>query len=158
MNAHAVIAVPPPTLMVVIPAFKVCGFILDVIARIGPEVAHIVVVDDACPDGSGRKVAAGCGDPRVEVIFHPQNLGVGGAVVSGYRRAVELGVDIVIKVDGDGQMAPELIPALVSPIVAGEGDYAKGNRFFNPEDLRAMPGVRLFGNAALSFLTKLSSG
>jgi dolichol-phosphate mannosyltransferase len=147
-----------PTLLVVIPAFKVADFVLEVVDRIGPEVSHILVVDDACPDGSGRKVENECHDSRVEVIFHPRNLGVGGAVVSGYRRAVELGADIVIKVDGDGQMAPELIPALIAPIVAREADYAKGNRFFNPEDLRTMPAVRLFGNAALSFLTKLSSG
>jgi glycosyltransferase involved in cell wall biosynthesis len=85
-------------------------------------------------------------------------MGVGGAVIAGYRRAIEDGLDVVVKVDGDGQMAPELIPALVTPILLGEADYTKGNRFFNPEDLQSMPLVRLLGNACLSFMTKMSSG
>lgn len=143
---------------VIIPAYRVSDHILDVIGRIGEEVARIIVVDDACPEGSGKLVEKNCRDPRVEVIFHPENRGVGGAVVTGYRRAVELGLTIAVKVDGDGQMAPELIPTLVMPILIGEADYAKGNRFFNPEDVLAMPAIRLIGNAGLSFMTKLSSG
>ena len=147
-----------PVIAVVIPAYMVRNHILDVLSRIGPEVAKIIVIDDACPDRSGALVTEAVSDPRVHVHVHPVNLGVGGAVITGYRMAMAAGADIVVKVDGDGQMPPEFIPALVAPIVTGEADYTKGNRFFNPEDVRGMPPIRLFGNAALSLLTKGSTG
>jgi glycosyltransferase involved in cell wall biosynthesis len=132
--------------------------ILGVIAAIGPEVGRIYVVDDRCPDHSGDFVRANCNDPRVVVIHHEQNQGVGGAVMSGYRAAIDDGATVIVKVDGDGQMDAALIPAFVAPILAGEADYTKGNRFFNLERIGSMPPMRLFGNAMLSFLTKLSSG
>jgi glycosyltransferase involved in cell wall biosynthesis len=143
---------------VVIPSYKVTRHILGVIAGIGPEVGRIYVVDDRCPDHSGDFVRANCNDPRVFVIEHEQNQGVGGAVMSGYRAAIDDGASIIVKVDGDGQMDAALIPAFVAPILAGEADYTKGNRFFNLERIGSMPPMRLFGNAMLSFLTKLSSG
>lgn len=147
-----------PVLAVVIPAYRVREKILPLLARIGSEVAQIFVVDDACPEGSGAEVVSTCRDRRVVVLVHDQNQGVGGAVMTGYRRAIEAGADVVIKLDGDGQMDPALIPQFVAPIVEGRADYTKGNRFYNIEDLRAMPRVRLVGNAVLSFMTKLSSG
>jgi glycosyltransferase involved in cell wall biosynthesis len=143
---------------VVIPSYKVTRHILGVIAGIGPEVGRIYVVDDRCPDHSGDFVRANCSDPRVVVIEHEQNQGVGGAVMSGYRAAIDDGATVIVKVDGDGQMDAALIPAFVAPILAGEADYTKGNRFFNLERIGSMPPMRLFGNAMLSFLTKLSSG
>jgi glycosyltransferase involved in cell wall biosynthesis len=143
---------------VVIPSYKVTRHILGVIAGIGPEVARIYVVDDKCPDGSGAFVRANCQDPRVTVIEHEQNQGVGGAVMSGYRAAIADGAAVIVKIDGDGQMDASLIPDFVAPILAGEADYTKGNRFFNLERIGSMPPMRLFGNAVLSFLTKLSSG
>ncbi|TBO34535.1 glycosyltransferase family 2 protein [Aquabacterium lacunae] len=143
---------------VVIPSYKVKSHILGVIGRIGPEVSKIYVSDDCCPEGSGRFVQENCRDPRVIVIFGQVNLGVGGAVMAGYRAAISDGVDIVVKVDGDGQMDPSLIPAFIAPILSGEADYTKGNRFFDLEKIRQMPAVRLFGNAVLSFMTKFSSG
>lgn len=143
---------------VVIPSFRVTAHILDVIAGIGPEVAHIYVVDDCCPDRSGSFVEEHCLDPRVRVIFREQNGGVGAATITGYQVSVKDRCDVVVKLDGDGQMDPRLIPRFVQPILAGRADYTKGNRFFNVHDVRAMPAVRLFGNAALSFITKLSSG
>ena len=143
---------------VVIPSYRVTAHILDVIRRIGDEVSYIIVVDDCCPDGSGDLVEKTCTDPRVSVVRHAQNKGVGGAVVTGYRTALDLGAQIVVKVDGDGQMAPELIPHIIRPIVERTADYSKGNRFHSLYDVRSMPGKRLFGNAALSFMTKLSSG
>lgn len=148
----------PPRLAVVVPAYRVRGHILDVIPKIGPEVSAIYVVDDCCPDGSGKLVEASCTDPRVAVLYHDTNQGVGGAMVTGYRRALQDGADIVIKLDGDGQMDPGQIPFLVQPIVAGLADYTKGNRFFELDHLTGMPVMRLIGNAGLSFLTKLSSG
>ena len=143
---------------VAIPSYKVRAHVLDVIARIPPQVARIYVVDDQCPQGSGAMVEAECTDPRVRVIFHAENQGVGGAVTTGYRAALEEGMDIVVKVDGDGQMDPALIPHFTRPIERGRADYTKGNRFYRPESLKGMPPIRLFGNAALSFINKLSTG
>lgn len=143
---------------VVIPCFKVRKHILGVIADIDACVSRIYVVDDCCPEASGRQVEEHCLDQRVRVIFNPVNLGVGGAVMAGYKAAVADGMGIIVKVDGDGQMDPALIPAFVAPIQSGEADYTKGNRFFNLEEINRMPRLRIFGNATLSLLTKLSSG
>ncbi|MDD5175815.1 MAG: glycosyltransferase family 2 protein [Sterolibacterium sp.] len=143
---------------VVIPCYKVRNYILGVISRIGPEVSRIYVVDDCCPDSSGACVEENCKDPRVLVLRNPENQGVGGAVMTGYQAAIDDGMEIIVKVDGDGQMDPRLIPDFVAPIAAGEADYTKGNRFFDLEEIHAMPRGRLIGNAALSFMTKLSSG
>jgi glycosyltransferase involved in cell wall biosynthesis len=143
---------------VVIPSYKVRAHVLAVIDAIGPEVARIYVVDDKCPEGSGDYVEAHSTDPRVRVIRHAENQGVGGAVMTGYAAAIADDMDVIVKIDGDGQMDPRLISGFVAPILAGEADYTKGNRFFDLEKVRTMPAVRLFGNAVLSFLTKLSSG
>jgi dolichol-phosphate mannosyltransferase len=149
---------PRDHIAVVIPCYRVTRQILGVIAGIGPEVARIYVVDDKCPDNSGALVRAEGTDPRVVVLDHDHNQGVGGAVITGYRAAIADGARVIVKLDGDGQMDGSLIPRFVAPILAGEADYAKGNRFFNLEQIRAMPRVRLFGNAVLSLLTKVSSG
>jgi dolichol-phosphate mannosyltransferase len=147
-----------PVLAVVIPCFRVRQHVLSVIRDVGDEVAQIYCVDDACPDHSGTFILEHCSDPRVRVLFNPTNLGVGGAMITGYRAALESGADVVVKVDGDGQMDPRLIPSFVWPILSGEADYTKGNRFYNLADAKPMPPVRLIGNAILSFLTKISSG
>ena len=146
------------TIAVVVPSYKVTAHILAVLAKIGPEVDRIYVVDDACPEGSGRLVQSSLADARVAVIFCDTNLGVGGAVMTGYRAALADGCDCIVKIDGDGQMDPQLLPQFVAPILDGRADYTKGNRFFNLEDVQAMPFVRLAGNAALSFMCKASSG
>ena len=143
---------------VTIPSYKVRAQVLDVIARIPLQVQRIYVVDDKCPQQSGLFVQQQCTDSRVRVIFHEENQGVGGAVRTGYRAALEEGMDIVVKVDGDGQMDPALIPHFTRPIERGRADYTKGNRFYRPESLKGMPPIRLFGNAALSFINKLSTG
>lgn len=143
---------------VVIPSYKVRTHILAVIGLIGPEVSRIFVVDDQCPEASGRYVEEHCTDARVVVVFNEENLGVGGAVMVGYRAAIRDGMDIIVKIDGDGQMDPRFIPDFVAPIAAGEADYTKGNRFYDLEEIGSMPKSRLIGNAGLSFLTKLSSG
>jgi glycosyltransferase involved in cell wall biosynthesis len=150
--------VPIAKICVVIPAYKVKSHILQVVGGIGDEVSRIYVVDDCCPDGSGEFVRENCPDGRVVVIRNEANLGVGGAVMAGYRAAITDGMEVIVKVDGDGQMDPALIPDFIWPILAGEADYTKGNRFFDLEKISTMPGVRLFGNAVLSFMTKLSSG
>ena len=143
---------------VAIPCYKVKNHVLEVIRAVPRSVSVIYAVDDACPEGSGRFIEEHCTDPRVRVLYNPENQGVGGAIMTGYRQALADGVDIVVKIDGDGQMNPRLLPLFVFPIVQGRADYTKGNRFFRPESVKGMPAVRLFGNAALSFLTKLSCG
>lgn len=143
---------------VVIPCYRVRDKILGVLAAMPPAVTQIHVVDDACPEHSGDLVAQSCADARVTVHRHDANTGVGGAMVTGYRAALAAGADVVVKVDGDGQMNPAFIPTLTRGLVAGQADYAKGNRFYDLEMLRSMPGLRLFGNAVLSLVNKLASG
>lgn len=143
---------------VVIPAYRVKKHILSVIGQIGAEVDRIYVIDDKCPEETGKFVQEQATDPRVSVHFNELNLGVGGAVMAGYRCALADGIDIVIKIDGDEQMDPALVPRVIQPIIEGRADYTKGNRFFNLAQIRKMPALRLFGNAVLSFLNKLSSG
>lgn len=143
---------------VVIPCFNVSRHILQLLTTIGPEVSRIYVVDDDCPEDSGGLVARECRDPRVIVLKNPENLGVGGAVMAGYRHAIADGMDIIVKLDGDGQMDARDLASLVAPIVAGDADYTKGNRFFDLSHIYRMPTARIIGNAALSFMTKISSG
>ena len=144
---------------VVIPCFGVSQTIVSVINSIPDFVSRIVVVDDACPEGSGALVEREVSDPRVVVLKHASNQGVGGAVITGYRYLLENSdVDVIVKLDGDGQMDPTRIRALVSPIEFGEADYSKGNRFDSLEDLEQMPRIRIFGNAVLSIFSKFSSG
>jgi glycosyltransferase involved in cell wall biosynthesis len=143
---------------VVIPAYRAAGSILAVLTAIGPEIDLIVVVDDACPEGTGVAVTSRCNDPRVVTLVHDTNQGVGGAFLTGMRYAISRGADIIVKVDADGQMNPAQVPALIHPISSGQADYVKGDRFFFLTDAASMPPVRRFGNLALSFLAKLSSG
>lgn len=157
-----IIKLEEPDLMariaVVVPSYRVKQYLKKLIANIPAMVWRIYVVDDACPDSSGKFVEDNIVDERVHVICHEQNQGVGGAVMTGYQAAILDGADIIVKVDGDGQMDPHLIPYFIEPILSGEADYTKGNRFYDLEEIRRMPAIRLFGNAALSLMTKLSSG
>lgn len=143
---------------VVIPCYRVGDAVFRVIKGIGPEVHRIYVIDDCCPEKTGDRVEQDCDDPRVVVVRHPVNKGVGGAVITGYTHAASDGATVVVKLDGDGQMDPTLIPRFIRPILEGRADYTKGNRFYRLSSLRGMPPIRLFGNAVLSFLTKFSSG
>lgn len=142
----------------VIPCYRETERILGVLAGIGDEVERIYVIDDACPDGTGDLVEESCSDPRVTVLKLSENKGVGGATLAGYRRAIDDKMDVIVKLDGDGQMDPKELHKLVRPIVSGQADYTKGNRFRSVESVSAMPRVRLFGNLFLSFATKMSSG
>ena len=143
---------------VVIPCYREKDHILEVLKTIGPDVEMIFVIDDDCPDGTGAFVEANAADPRVVVRRNERNLGVGGATLNGYRAALDAGIDIIVKIDGDGQMDPAAIKELVRPIVEHVADYTKGNRLHRRDSARGMPPVRLFGNMALTFLSKLSSG
>jgi len=132
---------------------------LRVIASMPAFVDRIVVVDDASTDDMMSVVSA-CQrqDPRVVYLHHDINQGCGGALATGYIWARDKGMDIAVRMDGDGQMNPEDLPALIEPIVRGTADYAKGNRLVTGEAYRKIPKVRYFGNAFLSLLTKIASG
>ena len=147
-----------PKIAVIIPTYNARDSILDVINQIGSEVTRIYVVDDCCSYNSGDIVSSNCKDKRVSVIKNEENQGVGGAVMTGYKAAIVEGMDILVKIDSDGQMDPALIMDFVAPIIGGEADYTKGNRFYDIEKVRSMPKIRMFGNAVLSFMSKLSSG
>ena len=144
-------------LVVVVPAFGVGLQIEGVVRRMPSFVDRIVVVDDASTDGTAQAALA-ANDPRVDLLRHPVNRGVGGAMATGYQAALEGNADLVVKCDGDGQMDPQDIAVLVQPILDGRAEYAKACRFHHFEDLRSMPRIRLGGNIALTFLTKLASG
>ena len=120
-------------------------------------VDHIIVVNDCSRDDTSG-IARACGDLRVSVLETENNQGVGGATILGYRKALELESDVIVKMDGDGQMAPEYLPSLLDAIITQDYDYAKGNRFLAGESLSFMPKHRLIGNVVLTFMTKLASG
>jgi dolichol-phosphate mannosyltransferase len=146
-------------LAVVIPAYHVADKIELVLEHLPDYLRHIIVVDDASPDNTpGLVKATAERDARIVLICHEQNQGVGGAVLTGFRKALELGAQVVVKIDGDGQMDPAYIPALVTPLLEGKADYAKGNRFRDFESLQHMPLIRRIGNLGLSFLTKAATG
>jgi glycosyltransferase involved in cell wall biosynthesis len=151
--------IPENQVAVVIPAFCAEAHITEVLANVPRFVAWVVVVDDASPDNTAGLVAdAAQRDPRIRLLRHDVNQGVGGAVLAGYREAHRLGADIIVKMDSDGQMDPRYLPALIDPIVRGQADYTKGNRYVHARQLRSMPLLRRVGNLGLSFLTKLASG
>jgi glycosyltransferase involved in cell wall biosynthesis len=143
---------------VVVPCYRVRDHVLKVIRRLPAWIEGIVCVDDACPEHTADFLESQALDPRVVVIRLPKNLGVGGAVMAGYAEAERRGGRILVKVDGDDQMDLTYLAQLVAPILLGEADYAKGNRFTSIGHLTAMPGIRVFGNAALSFAAKVSTG
>ena len=143
---------------VVVPCYRCKAQVMRVLSGIDNTVWRIYVVDDACPEGTGDWVSLQTQDARVQVLRHEHNQGVGGAMVSGYKAALADGADIVVKLDGDGQMDPALIGRFIAPILQERADYTKGNRFFTLNSLQGMPRMRLFGNAVLSFIAKLSTG
>ena len=142
---------------VVLPAYNECRHLASVVARLPRWVDGIIVVDDASTDDT-LAVARGLDDARVIVLHHEQNTGVGGAMVTGFRAALDAGYDVVVKMDADGQMDVVDLPALVLPIELGMAEYCKGNRFRCSGRPKAMPATRWLGNVALSFMTKVASG
>lgn len=142
---------------VVIPAFNAEETIGAVIRSLPSFVDLVIVVDDGSHDKTAARVQA-LADPRVILIRHAQNQGVGAAVLTGYREAFRQGASVVVKMDADGQMDPAYLPRIVRPILEGKADYTKGNRFLHLRDLRGMPWLRRLGNFGLSLLTKLASG
>ncbi len=143
---------------VIIPCYKVINHIEGVISSIPPYVDHVIAVDDKCPQNSGKFIEMNCKDPRITILYNNVNQGVGGAMITGYQFCLKSGIDICVKIDGDGQMDPALMKLFVDPIIRNEADYTKGNRFYWFDGLKEMPVLRLIGNSALSFINKLMSG
>ena len=150
---------PSAHIAAVIPAFEVGDRVADVVGGIPPSVSTIVAVDDCSADNTGAVLDHLCHrDERLVVIHHKQNRGVGGATKAGYCAALERGADVIVKIDGDGQMAPIHLLAMVTPLLSGRADYAKGNRFSRWSDSHSMPWVRRVGNIGLSLLTRIAIG
>jgi glycosyltransferase involved in cell wall biosynthesis len=145
---------------VVVPAWNEAPRIARVVRGMPAWVDAIVVVDDDSTDGTAEAARA-VGDPRVAVVRHPSNRGVGAAIVTGYRRcASDPGDarDAFVVMAGDDQMDPTDLPALLTPIARGEADYVKGDRFRSPGVARTMPAARRVGGLALSWATSLAIG
>lgn len=142
---------------VVVPAYKEQAHIARVIQTMPDLVDHIIVVDDASPDDTYAR-AVEAATPRTAVIRHEVNKGVGGAIISGHRRALQHGADVCVVMAGDGQMDVDYLPALLDPIADDGYGFAKANRFFSATSFEGMPAYRVFGNVVLTFLTKASSG
>ena len=142
---------------VVVPAHDEEELIAETIGGIPPFVDRVYVVDDASTDATAER-ARGRGVARVTVIAHDRNRGVGAAIVTGYKRAVEDGADVVAVMAGDNQMDPADLATLAAPVARGELDYAKANRLFTGQAWDQMPHMRYLGNAVLSLLTKIASG
>jgi dolichol-phosphate mannosyltransferase len=145
------------SITVVLPCFNVCDQIQAVVETIPDYVDRIIAVDDASSDTT-LQVLRSLSDPRLVVIAHSRNLGVGGAMITGFQKGAELGSDILVKVDGDGQMNSSLMSSLLDPIIEDGFEYAKGNRLRDRRALKSMPTMRRFGNFTLTFLTKMASG
>jgi glycosyltransferase involved in cell wall biosynthesis len=144
---------------VVVPAYDEELLLPQTLASMPPFVDRILVVDDASTDATAERARdAAAADPRVAVLTHERNRGVGAAIVTGYRRALEEAVDVTCVMAADNQMDPADLEALVAPVARGEVDYAKANRLFTGQAWELIPRTRYLGNAVLSFLTKIASG
>jgi dolichol-phosphate mannosyltransferase len=143
----------------IIPAYRVERDIGSVLNGLPAYIKYIIVVEDASPDATANLVAAAAKkDKRIILIRHARNMGVGGAMISGFQKALELGAHAAIKLDGDNQMDASHIPALLTPLIQGKADYTKGNRFRDFVSLRRMPFIRRMGNLGLSFFSKVATG
>jgi glycosyltransferase involved in cell wall biosynthesis len=145
------------TVAVVIPAYNEEKLIAATVAGIPDFVDRVIVVDDQSRDGTVAAVEE-IQDPRVELIRHERNQGVGAAIVTGYERARDERLDVTAVMAADNQMDPEDLEALVAPVARGEVDYAKANRLFTGQAWQLIPRYRYLGNAVLSLLTKIASG
>ncbi|MFQ5880005.1 MAG: glycosyltransferase family 2 protein [Dehalococcoidia bacterium] len=148
------------TVGVVVPCFNEGHLIDRVLTTMPPFVDRVIVVDDASVDDTAQvaRSAAARLEVPVDVLRHDRNLGVGAAIVSGYRHCLHLGLDVVAVMAGDGQMAPEDLRSVVEPVATGAADFVKGNRLFYEAAWKVVPRYRYVGNLFLSLFTKIASG
>ena len=143
----------------VIPCYRVEAEIPSVLGNIPRYIKHVIVIDDASPDATSELVTKLAEkDRRIILIRHEKNQGVGGAMITGFRKALEVDAQVVVKIDGDGQMDTSYLPDLLLPLIQGRADYVKGNRFRDFEALQKMPLIRRMGNMGLAFLSKVATG
>lgn len=142
---------------VVVPAYNEGDLVLKVIDTTPELVDHVIIIDDASKDNT-FDIAKNSNDKRVIVIKHEKNQGVGGAIMTGHKKVLELGDDISVVMAGDAQMNPAYLPALLDPIIEEGYGFTKGNRFLARDSLKGMPVYRVFGNIVLTFMTKFASG
>lgn len=142
---------------VVVPSYNEARWIGETVSKMPAFVDDIVVVDDASRD-STAELAKQAGDARVKVVKHPENRGVGAAIVTGYREARARGADVVAVMAGDGQMHPDDLLTVVLPVAQHEHDYVKGNRLEHPDALSTMPWGRLAAGHVLGWLTAVAIG
>jgi dolichol-phosphate mannosyltransferase len=147
------------TIAVVIPCYNVAGHIEEVIRNLPPEISYIIAVNDRSADDTDKiLISLQQENKKIIYIIHEVNQGVGGAMITGYKKSLELNADISIKIDGDGQMDTSYIEKMIRPLIENKADFTKGNRFRDLYALRKMPVIRRFGNLGLSFLIKAASG
>jgi len=147
-----------PRVAVVLPAYRVRDQVEGVVRSLVDVADDIIVVDDCCPDQSGAFLQKAFVHPKLKILFHEKNAGVGGATTTGFQAALDAGADIIVKMDSDGQMDARYLPRLIAPLAGGKADFAKGNRFYDLRALQTMPPARRFGNFGLTLLTKAASG
>ena len=144
---------------VVIPCYNVARHIEDVIRNLPPEISYIIAVNDCSTDDTDKILnALQRENKKIIYISHEVNQGVGGAMITGYKKSLQLNADISIKIDGDDQMDTSYIEKMIWPLKENKADFTKGNRFRDFSALRKMPVIRRFGNLGLSFLIKAASG
>jgi glycosyltransferase involved in cell wall biosynthesis len=146
------------TIAVVMPAHDEAHMIMRAVTQVPEYVDDIVVVDDASTDATAEALPPFSERAGLHLIRHDRNRGVGSAIVTGYKRALELGAEFVAVMAGDAQMHPSDLPGLLEPLLQGRADYVKGDRLAWPGVIREMPLVRFIGNHGLSLLTRISSG
>ena len=142
----------------IVPCYKSSNIAALVVKDIIKYVDYVICIDDNCPDRTGKKIEKNILSDKLIVLYHDKNKGVGGATKTGIKYALKINASIIIKIDSDGQMDPSYIPQLLDPIINKSSQFSKGNRFRNVDVLISMPKIRLIGNIALSFITKLSTG
>jgi len=145
------------SISVVVPAFREQELIAETILGVPDFVDHIIVVDDCSPDETSERAAA-TAHPKLTLITLKENVGVGGAIIEGHKRALELESEISVVMAGDNQMDPDELPKLLDPIIDEGYEFTKGSRFFSFESMKGMPRHRVFGNIVLTFLNKAASG
>lgn len=140
-----------------VPAYNEAAHVGGVVRGMPDFVDHILVIDDCSTDGTAE-AAREPGDPRLLLLRHERNRGLGATLIDAHEEAMKLEVDVSVVMAGDGQMDPAYLPALLDPIVEEGYDFTKGNRFFSRQSWKGMPKHRIFGNVVLTFLTKLATG
>ena len=145
-------------IIAVMPCYRSSDIAPKIAKDVLPFVDRLVCVDDFCPENTGKSVEIFLKSDQLDLIYHDRNKGIGGAMKTGINFALKFNPEIIIKIDSDGQMNPNLIPVLLEPLLNGSSEFTKGNRFTNPKFITNMPFVRIIGNIGLGFITKLSTG